>query len=213
MWRHHLQKPALAKMKNLSWMCPRKTQKGGNVVVIPMIAAILKLWRHGSLSEEAPTTPAEWRRQETEASRWCSTSARCWEMGEEEYMWKDNRVLRDNSGLVDTQLGCQRDALGSDPTSVWPVLCSNMEKWLIGIQVWVVFIRSEPPPPSRPRIQWLHETTPPKWESSSTNEPSENPVGPRQTMDFWKSSCGDDGPVAMGLGYYYGDFGSTPSTT
>ncbi len=40
-----------------------------------------------------------------------------------------------------------------------------------------------------------------------------NAVGPRQSEDFWKSSCGGNGLVAMELGCDYRDFGSIPRVT
>ena len=53
---------------------------------------------------------------------------------QEEYMWEANQVLCDDGGLVDTQLGCQRHGLGSDPTIIRPVPCSSVENWLSGIR-------------------------------------------------------------------------------
>ena len=39
---------------------------------------------------------------------------------EKEYIWEVRHVLRGDGGLVETQLGCQHDELGSNPIPTWP---------------------------------------------------------------------------------------------
>ncbi len=66
---------------------------------------------------KASTISADWRRREIEASwqQLTSTMLDCSQISEKGYMRGTNRVLLGDGGLVQTQLGYQRQKLGSDP--------------------------------------------------------------------------------------------------